>query len=327
MDVPFNVLYETQPNVIKLLNNSFKKKRLVHTYLFEGAQGTAKLDAAYYLASLLLCSEKNKPCLACKECKRVIKGTHSNIIEVKPEKGVIRKEQADMLIKEFSLKAADGKNRVYIIQEIDKATASAANALLKFLEESGQGNYGILLTENSYNVLPTIKSRSQIISFVQLWPEVIANKLVSLGIDDEIAKILSNITNSVDECLEMINEGKILDIIDLLKKTAYNFLIKERPPLLVFFEDGKFLLSETDKRYHNIFIDLLIAFFSNLLYLRLKQNEKIMFKSIIHDFLNISVSPNKIITELEKILEFKQRLRYNINIELFYVQMLTEIQL
>ena len=71
----------------------------------------------------------------------------------------------EQLEKEFTLSNIEEGTRVFIINDIDKATAAAANSLLKFLEEMNDGCYGILLTENLSNVLNTIKSRSQIVSF------------------------------------------------------------------------------------------------------------------------------------------------------------------
>jgi DNA polymerase-3 subunit delta' len=326
MRVTFDVLFDTQKHVIKLLDNSYKKGRLVHTYLFEGAKGTPKLEAAYYLAALLLCASVEKPCLKCPECRKIINGTHRNVILVSPDNNAIKKEQTDNLGKEFSLKPVDEKNRIFIIRDIDRATMSAANSLLKFLEETGPGNYGVLITENLYNVIPTIRSRAQIVSFRQLPPRAIADKLISLGIEEETSYILAHITNSVDECLEMINEGKILDLIDLVKKIVNNIITKEKSPLLTIHEDGKFLLSESDKRFHNIFLDLMIAFLSSLLYLNLKQNEKIIFRNIIHDLESYDdLSPRQIIERIEKILNYKQKLKYNINIDLFYTQMLLAI--
>lgn len=325
--MPFTTLFETQEVVVKLLNNSRKKNRLVHTYIFEGARGTAKIDAAYYFAAMLLCQGEHQPCLRCEECLKVINRNSPNIIMVFPENNTIRKEQADNLVKEFSLKPHDDKPRIFIINDIEKATLAAANSLLKFLEEAGDGNYGILITEDLYGVLPTIRSRAQIISFSQLWPRVIAEKLASLGVEEEISHILSYITNSTDECLEMINDGKILDIIDFLRKITNSLLNKEKAPLIVLYEAGKFLLSETDKRYHNIFLDLMITFYSNVLYLALHQNDKIIFKHIIGNASAEALAPSWIISEIETLLSYKQKLKYNINMYLFYTQMLTELEL
>lgn len=324
--VKFDFLFETQKSVVKLLDNSFKKGRLVHTYLFEGVRGTPKLEAAHYLAALLLCSAETKPCLKCPDCRKVMNGTHQNVIVVSPDNNVIKKEQTDNLGKEFSLKPMDEKSRIYIIRDIDKATMAAANSLLKFLEETGPGNYGVLITENIHNVIPTIRSRAQIVSFRQLPPQTIADRLTALGVEEETAHILAHISNSVDECLEMINDGKILDLIELVKKIAESILTKEKSPLLVLHEEGKFLLTEPDKRIHNIFLDLMLAFLSSLLYFNLQQNQKIIFRNIIFDLVDYrDLSPRQIIERMEKILDYKQKLQYNINIDLFYAEMLLAI--
>lgn len=89
----FDVLFDTQKHVIKLLDNSYKKGRLVHTYLFEGAKGTPKLEAAYYLAALLLCASVEKPCLKCPECRKIINGTHRNVILVSPDNNAIKRNR------------------------------------------------------------------------------------------------------------------------------------------------------------------------------------------------------------------------------------------
>jgi DNA polymerase III delta prime subunit len=90
--VKFDTLLNTQKKVIKLFHNSLKKDRLVHTYLFEGAKGTAKLEAAYYLASLILCNSEDKPCMECEECRKILKEVHPSVFLVKPDNGVIKNQ-------------------------------------------------------------------------------------------------------------------------------------------------------------------------------------------------------------------------------------------
>ena len=68
----FDKIKESQPKVVQLLENSLKKDRLSHAYLFEGEKGTRKFETALYFAQMLLCtSEESKPCLECKNCKRI----------------------------------------------------------------------------------------------------------------------------------------------------------------------------------------------------------------------------------------------------------------
>lgn len=322
----FDALINNQKKVIKLFHNSYKKDRLVHTYLFEGAKGTSKFEAAYYFAALILCTGEEKPCLHCEECRKILKEVHPSIFVVNAEGTTIKKEQVEALEKEFSLTAINGGKRVYIIKDIDKATASAANSLLKFLEEIGKDNYGILITENINNVLLTIRSRSQIVSFSQLPISTVANELMKKGVDEETSLILSNISNSVDDCLEMINDGKILDIIELVKKVGISIVSIEQSPILIMYQDGEFLLKESDKKYHNIFMDLLIALTRDKLFYLLNQIDRIIFKNTIEVVGELMTrNYEQSVIELESILSFKQRLKYNVNVELLYAQMLIEI--
>ena len=207
--------------------------------------------------------------------------------------------------------------RVYIIVDIDKATASAANSLLKFLEEMEGDKYGILTTENLHNVLTTIRSRSQIISFRQVSPRIIAEELMQKGVDPETSNILSILTNNVEECLELIGEGIILDIIELVKKICYSESTKSKNPVLVLYEEGDFLLKEPNRKYHNIFMDLMITIKNDKLLYLLNQKEDIIFVDTIEEISKYLYDFEGVINEVEKFLSFKQRLKYNVNLSCF----------
>ncbi|MDD3999761.1 MAG: DNA polymerase III subunit delta' C-terminal domain-containing protein [Bacilli bacterium] len=322
----FDTLLKTQKKVIKLFHNSLRKDRLVHTYLFEGAKGTSKIEAAYYFAAMILCNEKSKPCLKCEACLKIQKEIHPSIFLVKPENGTIRKDMVEKLEKEFSLTALNEDGRIYIIQDIEKATAAAANSLLKFLEEMEGDKYGILITENSNQVLSTIKSRSQIVTFEQTPEAIIAEELMMRGVEPETSYVLSQLSNSIEECLELIGEGKVLDLIELVKKVGLNLENKEKEPFLVFYEEGEFLLKDPDKKYHRIFLDLLVTLINDELSYILGETAGIIFKDTIE-----SIAPylgnnyQRKIKEVEILLSFKQRLNYNVNLELFYADLLIEI--
>ena len=181
----FSTLLRTQTKVIKLLNNSILKNRLVGVYLFEGAKGTQKIEAAYYFASLLMCEKENKPCGECLSCRRIKEGKHPRIFFIEPaSKGNILKSQIDELEHEFSLVSLEEGIRVFIIKDIDKATLEASNRLLKFLEETSSTTYGILTTENLQSVINTIKSRSQIVSFAKVPRDVIIEEYTKRGIKE-----------------------------------------------------------------------------------------------------------------------------------------------
>ena len=127
----FTNLFTHQQNIVEIINKSFKNNRISQVYLFHGEKGTLKMDAALYLASLILC-EANGNCGICEQCKKIERLINPNIFMITPDGDTIKKEQVEQLEHEFAL-SSDYK-RVFIIKDIDKATAAASNSLLKFLE-------------------------------------------------------------------------------------------------------------------------------------------------------------------------------------------------
>ena len=115
----FTRFKKTQKKVLKLIENSYKKNRLVHAYLFEGAKGTPKIEGAYYLANLLMCRGENKPCGECLDCQRILNGEHPRIFYIEPIQDTIKKEQIEALEHEFSRVSLEEGVRVFIIKDID----------------------------------------------------------------------------------------------------------------------------------------------------------------------------------------------------------------
>lgn len=328
----FNFLFKTQPKVVKLINNSLKKNRISQVYLFDGVKGTPKYQAAMYLASLLLCENRNG-CGECLECRRLEENVHPRLFKIEPTKSdissanaTIKKEQMEQLEKEFMLSNIEEGTRVFIINDIDKATAASANSLLKFLEEMKEGCYGILLTENLSNVLNTIKSRSQIVTFERIDKETLKNIYLSKGIDEENARIICTLTNNSSEGIEFSKSEIIQNIITLVKKINQSFF-DENNPLIVMQEEGKFLLGLNDKIYHQIFLNLLITITNDRLYYMLGKKDQIVFLETIEEMnqygLDIhQINYNDTFKQVEIMLEYKERLNYNVNLELMYMDLL-----
>lgn len=319
----FSTLLRTQAKVVKLLNNSLLKNRLVGIYLFEGAKGTQKIEAAYYFASLLMCERPNKPCGECLSCKRIKEGKHPRIFFVEPGvKGSILKSQIDDLEHEFSRVSLEEGIRVFIIKDIDKATLEASNRLLKFLEETSSTTYGILTTENLQSIINTIKSRSQIVSFSKVPRDVVIEEYIKRGIKEEHSRVLSTLTNDINEGLAYSKDEKITAIIELVKAIDEAIWFKEKEPILVLNEMGKALMNEKDKMYHNMFIDLMATMINDHIYYKLNQKNEITFTSVD---LDVDCEVKELFTIVEKVLVYKQKIKYNVNVELMYMQMLIEI--
>lgn len=321
----FTRFKKTQKKVLRLIENSYKKNRLVHAYLFEGAKGTPKIEGAYYLANLLMCRGENKPCGECLDCQRILNGEHPRIFYIEPIQETIKKEQIEALEHEFSRVSLEEGVRVFIIKDIDKATLSASNSILKFLEEMNENNYGILITESLQNVLLTIRSRSQIVSFNKVTYEDNVKEYTDKGIDLEVSNVLAKITNNTDEGIEYIKEGKIIDIIDLVKKINRSIVLNENP-YLKFYEASRFLFDDNNKKNHQMFMDLLILITNDRIYKILGRDDEITFTNEIENLVNdMEMDYQKTFSQLEKIIEFKGRMKYNLNLDLMYMQMFIEI--
>lgn len=315
----FSNLFTTQPQVVKLINNSFQNNHLVNTYLFYGEKGTLKMDAALYFASLVLC-EAGGACGVCEQCKRIEQLTNPNIFIISPEQDTIKKEQIDSLEHEFAL-SSDYK-RVFIIKDIDKATLSASNSLLKFLESLNEGDYGILLSENINLVLPTIKSRSVLVHFLPKAKQLISKELINRGIIEDNSRAIATITNNSSEAMNMAKDKIFNQILDLVKKIGVDIEDESKDITLELVTEGNFL-KQLEKKYHMYFLDLLVNIQSDKVKKQLCMDNLVFSDTL--EFCQLTLSRKQEVKILEIILNYKEKLKYNINVDLMYTSMLIEI--
>ncbi|MCI5939544.1 MAG: hypothetical protein SOU07_01630 [Bacilli bacterium] len=315
----FSNLFTTQPQVVKLINNSFQSNHLVNTYLFYGEKGTLKMDAALYFASLVLC-EAGGACGVCEQCKRIEQLTNPNIFIISPEQETIKKEQIDSLEHEFAL-SSDYK-RVFIIKDIDKATLSASNSLLKFLESLNEGDYGILLSENINLVLPTIKSRSVLVHFLPKAKQLISKELINRGVIEDNSRAIATITNNSSEAMNMAKDKMFNQILDLVKKIGVDIEDESKNITLELVTEGNFL-KQLEKKYHIYFLDLLINIQSDKVKKQLCMDNLVFSDTL--EFCQLTLSRKQEVKILEIILNYKEKMKYNINIDLMYTSMLIEI--
>lgn len=190
--------FKTQPLVSALLLKSVKHGRLAHAYLFEGDRGTGKDQAALWLAKEIFCQQKinDQPCNVCNNCTRIDEGIHPDVLVVEPDGQTIKVDQIRELQTEFSKSGFEGQHKVFILKDAEKMNLSAANSLLKFLEEPAGGFLAILETTALARILPTIQSRCQILHFQSLSKKVLQEKLQAQGIGKQSAALLTDLTNS-----------------------------------------------------------------------------------------------------------------------------------
>ncbi|WP_159722731.1 DNA polymerase III subunit delta' [Enterococcus sp. CSURQ0835] len=201
-------LTEMQPVVFRQLQNSFTSHRLAHAYLFEGDQGTGKEVMAQWFAQHLFCTnlQNGYPCGKCNNCVRIKEQEHPDVFEIKPEGQTIKVDQMRALQSELSKSGFETNKKVVIIQKAETMNVNSANSLLKFLEEPPQGLTLLLLTQALGKILPTIRSRCQVIHFQALSAEKLQQRLLADGITLKTAELLASLTNSYAKAVEFSND-------------------------------------------------------------------------------------------------------------------------
>ena len=142
------------------LTGALAKGRVSHFYLISGPTGAGKKTLARLLAAAAMCTGREKPCLQCSHCRKVMAGTHPDFITVDdPEKryvpiDLVRAATADMYVQ-----PNEADRKIYLFPRAQDMQVPSQNALLKILEEPPAYGVFILLTDNAQMMLPTIRSR------------------------------------------------------------------------------------------------------------------------------------------------------------------------
>lgn len=134
-------------------------QEMTHAWLFTGPPGSGRSNAALAFAAALVC--KTGGCNECTDCKTAIIGSHADVELIKTEGLSIKIDEVRELITRASWSPAVGNYRVVVIEDADRLTESATNALLKAIEEPGLRTVWLLCAPSSTDVLPTIRSRTR----------------------------------------------------------------------------------------------------------------------------------------------------------------------
>ena len=150
--------------IIAHLQNAIKKNRVSHAYILDGPESSGKTMLAEAFAQALLCEEQGIcGCGRCRSCRQTEGRNHPDLIYVNPEKpsvfsvdDVREKINDTIAVRPYNLSS---RFKIYIVDETEKMTVQAQNALLKTIEEPPEYIVMLLLTTNADLFLPTIRSR------------------------------------------------------------------------------------------------------------------------------------------------------------------------
>lgn len=205
-------LESLQPHLFEEFNHILRSDRMSHAYLFSG--DFASLDFALYLAKSRFCEhfQDGLPCGKCRECVLIAENEFSDVKQIKPTGQVIKTDTIRDLLRDFSRSGFESQSQVFIIQDCDKMHPNAANSLLKFIEEPQSSSYMILLTSDESKVLPTIKSRTQVIRFPKN-EALLRKQAEEAGVLKTQAEILVALAKTPQHLEKLIQDKKVEELL------------------------------------------------------------------------------------------------------------------
>ena len=230
----------------KYIINAIRNNKINHAYMFEGIDGIGKNLFAKELGNILINTNnaENSPDYI------TIEPT-GNSIKI----AQIRELQSDIIIKPHS------NYKIYVINDAQKMTVESQNALLKTLEEPPEYAIIILITNNKESLLPTIKSRCEIIKFLPISIMELKKYLMDKGIDEKRALLLANFSRgSIEKALELSESTDFTIMRDDIQNYIQHILDKNMIEILN-------IQSDIDKYKDKItvLLDMMINYFRDMM--------------------------------------------------------------
>ena len=302
------------------LQGAIERNKVSHAYIINGERNSGKEFIAKVFAMALECTDRKdgEPCQVCHSCKQALSGNHPDIIFVSHEKpnviGVddIRNQiNGDVAIKPYS-----SPKKIYIMNEGEKMTVQAQNAILKTIEEPPEYAVIMLLTENAEALLPTIRSRCVMMKLRNIKDQLVKKYLMEqMEIPDYKADVcvafaqgnmgkaimlatseyFNEIKEEVVHLLRNIDEMNVSELMDAVKKCM------------------------TYKMEINDYLDMIAIWYRDvLIYKATKNVDRVVFSDQLR-YIKARASKSSyegIENILDAIEKAKARLKANVNFEL-----------
>jgi DNA polymerase-3 subunit delta' len=164
-----------------------------HAWLFTGPPGSGRSNIAKAFAAALICQERG--CGSCEACKTVLAGTHPDIELVDVSGLSIKIDEIREIVSRSSWGASTSNWRAVVIEDCDRMTEAAANALLKALEEPGASTIWLLCAPTIHDVLPTVRSRCRHLNLkTPTTSEIVGYLVEKLDVSHNQAKLAAEIS-------------------------------------------------------------------------------------------------------------------------------------
>ena len=208
-----------QESIVDTLKNEIASGKLSHAYLFTGPRGTGKTSTARLLAKTLNCTNRKngEPCNECEQCREITSGNSFNVIEIDAasNRGI---DSIRELREKVMVRPAQGKYKIYILDEAHMLTTEAFNALLKTLEEPPEHAIFVMATTDVHKMLPTVLSRCQQFNFKRITTREIVKHILFVAGEEQV-----NLERGAAELIARAAAGGMRDALSLLDQAiAYS---------------------------------------------------------------------------------------------------------
>lgn len=357
-----------QERAVSILQRARAAERSAHAYIFAGAEGVGKFKTARQWGRLLLCKDVRSQnngekfadsCGLCESCKLFDNDSHPDFQHVYKElvrftrdgknkttpvnlpKDVVK----EFLVEKVSSMPAFSDRRVFVVSESEKLNAASQNSLLKVLEEPPEYCCIILLCTRLERLLPTIKSRCQIIRFGPIDEEKIIDKLKETGLDGARSQYFGRLSQgSIGQACDLaaleLGDADLYQAKKELVRSVANYkyadsirlaesFLKESKKVAAIWSkmDESVSKSDIDRRVEKIFVRIVISALQDAMKLDLDGGEKNINFDQLDDIRTLSrrMSPEQSAEKIVDCYEITRWIDSSVNEKLIFEQLLLNL--
>jgi DNA polymerase III subunit delta' len=317
-----------QNQLKEYLQMAIQQNKISHAYIFNGEKGAGKKTMASVFAATIQCEAKGiSPCGKCKSCLQAESGNHPDIIQVTHEKASLGVDDIRMQINnQIAIMPYSSPYKVYIIDDGDKMTEQAQNALLKTIEEPPEYAVIILITNNVNSLLPTILSRCVTLKL----------KTVHVELIREYLKSQYSIPDYAAEQSAVFSQGNVGKAIRYATSKQFIEIKEEILHLLKYIDDMKiYEIMEGIRKLSAYkleigdYIDLMVLWYRDVLMFKVTNDPNLLLFREEYRYISKQASTSDyegIENIIQAMYKAKQRLSANVNFDIVIELMLLTLK-
>ena len=308
-----DVLKKQELTAYLSLKHDLESGKLAHSYLFYGELNPLKTEAAFLMAQSIIEGSGTFACEECEQCKRIRQLKHLDVIYINGYKASIKVNDIEQLMMEFSKTAAEQSGRkVYIIDNINNSSQKVLNMILKFMEEPGsRSTYGIFLSDNIDDLLPTVVSRCRRVEFKTRDFSYLIAEYEKHGFENTDAYLLSRIKHCYEDM--DLNDECYTNAREYVYKTIGNLDNRDYLPAMFFNEFYTCVNKDDFKLLSDYYLSIMQIVISDALIFNTRDDNE------YNNCLNI-LRNRDLVKLMEIFMDASKKAKTNINRQLLFDQ-------